>query len=100
MAFCKGFTQGGSNADVVIVDSYMKQLKGVNWDDAYAAIVKDAEEQPDNWNLEGRGGLKSWKSLGYIPYKDDDDGGDNARSVSRTVEVSTFISVFHSSCGS
>lgn len=86
MAFCKGFTQGGSNADVVIVDSYMKKLKGVNWDDAYAAIIKDAEEQPPNWDLEGRGGLRSWKSLGYIPYLDDDVGGLLERSVSRTVE--------------
>ncbi|KAK4504979.1 hypothetical protein PRZ48_002942 [Zasmidium cellare] len=86
MSFCKGLTQGGSNADVVIVDSYIKKLKGVNWTDAYAAIVKDAEEQPPNWDIEGRGGLESWKSLGYIPYLDDDKGGMRTRSVSRTVE--------------
>lgn len=88
MSFCKGLTQGGSNADVVIVDSYIKKLKGVNWDDAYAAIIKDAEVQPPNWDIEGRGGLKSWKSLGYIPYHDDDKGGMQTRSVSRTAEVS------------
>lgn len=87
MSFCKGLTQGGSNADVVLVDSYMKKLKGVNWDDAYAAVVKDAEEQPDNWDVEGRGGLTSWKNLGYIPYHDNDVGGMHTRSVSRTVEV-------------
>lgn len=87
MSFCKGLTQGGSNADVVIADSYIKKLKGVNWEDAYAAIVKDAEEQPPNWDIEGRGGLTSWKNLGYIPYHDDDKGGMRTRSVSRTVEV-------------
>lgn len=89
MSFCKGLTQGGSNADVVLVDSYVKKLKGVNWDDAYAAIIKDAEEQPPNWDIEGRGGLESWKNLGYIPYHDDDKGGMRTRSVSRTAEVST-----------
>jgi predicted alpha-1,2-mannosidase len=86
MSFCKGYTQGGSNADVVIVDSFLKKLEGVNWDEAYAAIKKDAEVQPLNWNVEGRGGLKSWKKLGYIPYRDDDEGGLLTRSISRTVE--------------
>lgn len=38
--------------------------------------------------MEGRGGLQSWKSLGYIPTDDyDPDGsGPRTRSVSRTVE--------------
>ncbi|CAK4032648.1 related to alpha-1,2-mannosidase subfamily [Lecanosticta acicola] len=86
MSFCKGNTQGGSNADVIIVDSFIKKLDGVNWTEGYAAIVKDAEEQPIDWDIEGRGGLESWKSLGYIPYKDLDVGGLRTRSVSRTVE--------------
>lgn len=87
MSFCKGYTQGGSNADVILVDSWIKKLEGVDWNDAYAALIKDAEEQPPNWNVEGRGGLKSWKELGYIPYLDKDLGGLRTRSVSRTVEV-------------
>lgn len=86
MSFCKGYTQGGSNADVIIVDSYLKKLTGIDWTQAYAAIVKDAEVQPDNWNLEGRGGLRSWKTKGYIPFADDDEGGLRTRSISRTVE--------------
>jgi predicted alpha-1,2-mannosidase len=86
MSFCKGFTQGGSNADVIIVDSYMKKLQGVDWNQAYQAIIKDAEVQPKNWDIEGRGGLKSWKTLGYIPYQDMDHGGTRTRSISRTVE--------------
>lgn len=44
MAFCKGFTQGGSNADVVIVDTFVKKLTaGIDWDTAYEAVVSDAE---------------------------------------------------------
>lgn len=72
MSLSKGFTQGGSNADVVLVDAYVKNLTGINWEDAYSAIVNDAENEPIDWSVEGRGGLMSWKSLDYIPYLDFD----------------------------
>lgn len=44
--------------------------------------------EPKDWTVEGRGGLESWHSLGYIPYADDDKigTGPRSRSVSRTVE--------------
>ena len=72
MSLSKGFTQGGSNADVVLVDAYVKNLTGIDWEDAYAAIVNDAENEPIDWSVEGRGGLMSWKGLDYIPYLDYD----------------------------
>ena len=44
MSLCKGFTQGGSNADVVLADAYVKNLTdGIDWETAYEAVVKDAE---------------------------------------------------------
>ncbi|KAL4816716.1 glycosyl hydrolase family 92-domain-containing protein [Aspergillus spinulosporus] len=88
MSLCKGWTQGGSNADVLIAEAYLKGVIDVDWTTAYEAIVKDAEIEPYNWNVEGRGGLRSWKSLGYIPKNDIDPGteGLRTRSVSRTVE--------------
>lgn len=89
MSFCKGNTQGGSNADIVIVDAYLKNISaGIDWNLAYEALVKDAEVEPANWDVEGRGGLASWKSLGYIPTENlDVDGvGTETRSISRTVE--------------
>jgi putative alpha-1,2-mannosidase len=44
MSLCKGFTQGGSNADVVLADSYLKNINiGVDWDVGYEAVVKNAE---------------------------------------------------------
>ncbi|CAI7612938.1 unnamed protein product [Penicillium viridicatum] len=88
MSLCKGFTQGGSNADVVMADAYLKKVPGIDWDTAYEAVVKDAEVEPKNWDVEGRGGLRSWKNLGYIPFDDHDpDGqGTHTRSISRTVE--------------
>ncbi|KAF2021089.1 glycoside hydrolase family 92 protein [Aaosphaeria arxii CBS 175.79] len=89
MSFCKGFTQGGSNADVVIADAYFKNISaGVDWKVAYEALISDAEVEPLNWDIEGRGGLESWKSLGYIPTENYDTlgVGTETRSISRTVE--------------
>ncbi|OOQ87272.1 alpha-1,2-mannosidase, putative subfamily [Penicillium brasilianum] len=88
MSLCKGYTQGGSNADVLMADAYLKKVEGIDWDTAYEAVVKDAEVEPANWDVEGRGGLQSWKSLGYIPTDDYDPygAGTHTRSISRTVE--------------
>ncbi|KAL3431388.1 glycosyl hydrolase family 92-domain-containing protein [Aspergillus tetrazonus] len=91
MSLCKGYTQGGSNADVVLADAYVKGLsEGINWEDGYAAVQKDAEVEPYDWSNEGRGGLASWKSLNYIPVEDFDYAGFGTmtRSVSRTLEYS------------
>ena len=44
MSLCKGFTQGGSNADNLLADSYLKGLEdGIDWETAYEAVVSDAE---------------------------------------------------------
>ncbi|KAH4115756.1 hypothetical protein HBI56_169420 [Parastagonospora nodorum] len=90
MSTCKGWTQGGSNADNVLVDAYVKNLTGIDWNLAYEAIVNDAENEPLEWNKEGRGGLTSWKRLNYIPSSDFDPigFGTNSRSISRTLEYS------------
>lgn len=88
MSLCKGWTQGGSNADVLIAEAYLKKVDNIDWETAYEAVVKDAEVEPPNWDVEGRGGLRSWKNLGYIPKNDVDTIGRGlrTRSVSRTLE--------------
>ncbi|TVY80445.1 putative secreted glycosidase [Lachnellula suecica] len=89
MSLCKGFTQGGSNADVVLADSYLKNISAnVDWETGYKALVSDSEDEPLDWSVEGRGGLTSWKTLGYIPTDDLDfiGSGPFTRSISRTVE--------------
>lgn len=49
-----GFTQGGSNADIVIADAYFKNIsEGVDWKLAYEALISDAEIEPLNWDVEG-----------------------------------------------
>ena len=52
--------------------------------------MKDAEVEPYDWCCQGRGGLDSWKALGYIPVQDFDykGFGTMTRSISRTLEYS------------
>ncbi|KAI1804491.1 glycoside hydrolase family 92 protein [Daldinia bambusicola] len=91
MTFSKGYTQGGSNADVVLADGYLKGIKaGIDWDVGYEAVIKDAEVEPFDWSSHGRGGIDSWKRLGYIPVQDLDwkGFGTMTRSISRTLEYS------------
>lgn len=74
-----------------MADAYVKGLTdGINWDDGYIAVQKDAEEEPFDWSNEGRGGLQSWKSKNYIPVEDFDylGFGTLTRSISRTLEYS------------
>lgn len=88
---CNGITQGGSDADNVLADAYVKGLRGgINWTAGYQAMVKDAEVTPPNTFAlndlkasvkEGRGALDDWKKLGYVST-------DNTRCISRSVEYS------------
>ncbi|KAF2665775.1 alpha-1,2-mannosidase-like protein [Microthyrium microscopicum] len=89
MTFSRGYTQGGSNADVILADAYLKGISQyIDWNLGYKAVVKDAEEEPFDWCCHGRGGLDSWKTLGYIPVQDFDykGFGTMTRSLSRTLE--------------
>ncbi|KAG5934177.1 hypothetical protein E4U59_006366 [Claviceps monticola] len=91
MSLCKGFTQGGSNADNLLADSYAKGLQSnIDWETAYTAVISDAEDEPSIWTIGGRGGLHSWKTKGYIPTDDFDPFGVGlfTRSISRTIEYS------------
>jgi predicted alpha-1,2-mannosidase len=64
-----GRTQGGSNAEVVIADAFVKKLPGIDYQMALAAMLKDAEVPPGgNEEKEGRGGLTDYNRLGYVSY--------------------------------
>lgn len=87
MSLDRGLTQGGSNADVVLADVYLKGIKGgIDWHKGYKAVQKDAEVEPSDWCCHGRGGLDSWKRLGYIPTRDPRYKGPEPGSISRTLE--------------
>ena len=74
-----GRTQGGSNANVVVADAWVKHLAGIDYDTAFQAMLKDASVPPANAQKEGRGGILDYNSKGYITLADE-------RSGSRTVE--------------
>ena len=77
-----GRTQGGSNADVVVADAYVKNLKGIDWEQALEAMLRDGEVDPGyDHEAHGRGGLNEYTRLGYVPF-------GHARSGNRTVEYS------------
>ncbi|KAH5104655.1 hypothetical protein HBH72_063640 [Parastagonospora nodorum] len=87
-----GLVQGGSNADNVLADAYVKGLRGaINWTEGYAAVKKNAEvlpffdENPVDITgslKEGRSALDDWIPLGYV------SADRNSRAVSKTVEYS------------
>ncbi|MBY8828019.1 GH92 family glycosyl hydrolase [Hephaestia mangrovi] len=74
-----GRTQGGSNADVVIADAFVKGLRGIDYRTALQAVLKDATVSPENPQKEGRGGLPDYLGKGYISTRYE-------RAGSRTVE--------------
>ena len=77
---CNGRTQGGSNAEVVIADAFVKGVKGIDYDFALEAMLKDAEADPGaDHEKHGRGGLLDYLKYGYIPYGID-------RAGTRTIE--------------
>ena len=77
---CNGRTQGGSNAEVVIADAFVKGVEGIDYDFALKAMLKDAEVDPGaDHEKHGRGGLHKYLKYGYLPYGID-------RAGTRTIE--------------
>lgn len=71
-----GRTQGGSNAEIVIADAFVKGLgldgsgtTKIDYNYALEAMLKDATTPPGgNEEAEGRGALIPYLQYGYIPY--------------------------------
>lgn len=99
-----GRVQGGTHADLVLGDAFAKSVRSpaagnltagglgelgdVDWAEAYAAMVKDAEVLParnadsvafDGATKEGRGALDDYLRLGYVTR-------NHSRSISRGLE--------------
>jgi predicted alpha-1,2-mannosidase len=87
-----GRVQGGSNADNVLADAFVKGVRGaIDWEDGFAAMKTDAEvvplnnfdpKAPESSTKEGRGALPDWLQYGFITPR-------FSRAVSRAVEYST-----------
>ena len=87
-----GRVQGGSNADNILADAYVKNLSTstINYTAAYMAALTDAEvtppnnmdlEDPTSSTKEGRGALPDWLDYGFITP-------NFSRAISKTVEYS------------
>ncbi|MGC1305208.1 MAG: GH92 family glycosyl hydrolase, partial [Caulobacteraceae bacterium] len=74
-----GRTQGGSNADALVADAYVKGVTGIDYRTAFEAMLKDATVPPAEPEQVGRGGLVDYNAKGYVTLAD-------PRSGSRTVE--------------
>jgi len=75
-----GRTQGGSNADVLIADAYVKGLQGIDYNKGLQAMLKNADVPPGGIEeKEGRGGLTDYNTLGYVSTR-------FVRAGTRTVE--------------
>ena len=64
--------QGGNNVDNIIADANVKSLGGVRWDDAYAVVKHNAENDRIGWQGFGNSEvvdsvMASYKSRGWIP---------------------------------
>ncbi|KAH9879915.1 hypothetical protein J1614_001939, partial [Plenodomus biglobosus] len=96
-----GRVQGGTHADTVLADGYLKSVRSlsghqgrgeldvdIDWQEAFRALMKDATEMPehnvdpvafDGATKEGRGALDDYLKFHYITR-------NHTRSVSRGVE--------------
>ncbi|KZT08230.1 glycoside hydrolase family 92 protein [Laetiporus sulphureus 93-53] len=94
---CRGatkqqFIQGGSNGDPILGEFLVKyyneaEALNVSTSALYSALLADAEDQPPNWDLQGRQ-ANVWKAIGYIPSDLWEPSGTNTKQVSRTLEYS------------
>ncbi|ORY77018.1 alpha-1,2-mannosidase [Protomyces lactucae-debilis] len=91
-----GLTQGGSNADMILVDAFVKGLT-LDWDAVWDALLADADNEPpfeDGLRI-GRSKLEAYKQLGYVPQ--DPHAWWDGRSMSKTMEYAAndrVISLF------
>ena len=81
----------GDHADAVIVDAYVKGIRGFDAEQAYRMMRKNAMELPANHDLyldgRGRRGLDSYLKYGYVPLEDEvSDAFHKKEQVSRTLE--------------
>ncbi|KAI0634493.1 glycoside hydrolase family 92 protein [Trametes polyzona] len=89
-ATAKQWIQGGSDGDPILGEFFVKyayqpESLGVKSEALYKALLADAEDQPPDWNLQGRQ-VNVWKEFGYIPQDLVEPGGANTKQVSRALE--------------
>ncbi|MES3020449.1 MAG: GH92 family glycosyl hydrolase [Pseudomonadota bacterium] len=90
-----GAMQGGTHADTLFADAFVKNLRGFNRERAYAAIRKNASEpapamppQDASWGNIKKGRFGDYFKLGYLPIENALGGNQISNPTSRTLEYS------------
>jgi predicted alpha-1,2-mannosidase len=81
-----GRTQGGSDAEMMFTDAFVKHLPGLDWERVYRAMVHDADTESTAPIRFGRGDMDEWKRLGYLSIEHSDPAGGPDRPGSRSME--------------
>ncbi|WP_260706702.1 GH92 family glycosyl hydrolase [Edaphobacter flagellatus] len=81
-----GRTQGGSNAEMMFTDAYVKHLPGLDWERVYKALRHDATADSPEPMRFGRGDMADYTSLGYLSIENSDQAGGPDRPGSRSME--------------
>lgn len=81
-----GRTQGGSDAEMMFTDAYVKHLPGLEWERVYKAMRHDADVDSPEPIRFGRGDMDEWKRLGYLSIEHSDPAGGPDRPGSRSME--------------
>ncbi|MEG9436279.1 GH92 family glycosyl hydrolase [Edaphobacter sp. HDX4] len=81
-----GRTQGGSDAEMMFTDAFLKHLPGLDWERVYGAMVHDADVNSPEPVRFGRGDMADWKQLGYLSIEHSDPAGGPDRPGSRSME--------------
>jgi predicted alpha-1,2-mannosidase len=81
-----GRTQGGSDAEMMFTDAFVKHLPGLEWARVYRAMVHDADTESSDPIRYGRGDLDEWKRLGFLSIEHSDPAGGPDRPGSRSME--------------
>ncbi len=81
-----GRTQGGSDAEMMFTDAYLKHVPGLDWERVYRAMRHDADTESTNSIRFGRGDMEEWKRLGYLSIEHSDPAGGPDRPGSRSME--------------
>jgi predicted alpha-1,2-mannosidase len=81
-----GRTQGGSDAEMMFADAYVKHLPGLDWERVYKAVRHDADADSPEPMRYGRGDMTDWKKLGYLSIENSDQAGGPDRPGSRSME--------------
>jgi predicted alpha-1,2-mannosidase len=81
-----GRTQGGSDAEMMFTDAFLKHLPGLDWARVSRAIVHDADTESSDPIRYGRGDMDEWERLGYLSIEHSDPAGGPDRPGSRSME--------------